>query len=780
MQGLGSFGIGLVWAIGLCVFAVGLNYALHGWAYCSLRRLWGLGAAAHVVRRLEKTDRIRSDGKRLCFSPRAASGRPDLCFAPDIDGLPRGAYAREIWLEFIHGQMLRRGAVFTAVVAGFALAWFALTAPGPGAIENFVARLEGKAPLSIGGLIFAALAFLSALFAIHTFYPFRFSILPQFGLSPAPKKADAPDSPSDGAAPESKDQKSKTSEGFIGSEETLSDLDRFCALVRKVLGPRNENVFAAYYYRSFTLFHLKRFEGALADIEHYADAQLRALGKRNRWVLKVRYLRSVVLAFLGKWPQALTELDSLAPLQAEALGASHPETLTTRSARVTAWSASDRHGEVLRELDTLLPDLAHAFGPEHPFTRSNAHLQAIALEKVGGTQKDFAKVEPVAMSSMPSTAPKSAVRPQAVPPPAPQPGWRNPVDRRLLARAGAVLVGLAILVGAGFAAPWVWRNFSAVRAPGYEVSVEASDAVAIPLPVPEDGLSSEDLRPDAPGFEDEEASAAAPFGDAALIMIAGKDGANVRTAPATDAALIVRLDPGANLRVTGRTETSGQAWYSVVLPDRRSGFVRGDVVVRNAAELPLPAVENYAPAAPISAGRDGANVRAAPRSGAPVVARLEAGTALQVTGRAEAFGHSWFRVVLPDRRIGFVRGDVIEQVQQAQVAQPLPPDGSAWIDMASISWRRRATRAEMTAAYPAQQWTRATALVVELQCKAAAGGRLADCSILGEAPTVDVGAAALRIIRYYRIDPILSDGTRADGRWLRLRVRFDPPPPPEQ
>jgi hypothetical protein len=294
--------------------------------------------------------------------------------------------------------------------------------------------------------------------------------------------------------------------------------------------------------------------------------------------------------------------------------------------------------------------------------------------------------------------------------------------------------------------------------------------------VPEDA-APEGLAPDAPGFDDEGGSAAGSAGEEALIMIAGRDGANVRTAPTTGAPLVVRVDPGVNLRVTGRTVASGESWYSVVLPDRRSGFVRGDVVVRNAAELPPPTVEDYSPDAPISAGRDGANVRAAPRAGAQVVARLEAGTALQVTGRTQALGHSWFRIVLPDRRIGFVRGDVIEQAQHAQVAQPLPPDGSEWINMASISWRRRATRAEMTAAYPAQQWTRATAQIVELQCKAALGGRLADCSVLGEAPSADVAAAALRIIRYYRIDPTLSDGSRADGRWLRLRVRFDPPPP---
>jgi hypothetical protein len=36
-----------------------------------------------------------------------------------------------------------------------------------------------------------------------------------------------------------------------------------------------------------------------------------------------------------------------------------------------------------------------------------------------------------------------------------------------------------------------------------------------------------------------------------------------------------------------------------------------------------------------------------------------------VTGRAQASGHSWFRVLLPDNRWGFVRGDVVEHSRGA-------------------------------------------------------------------------------------------------------------------
>jgi hypothetical protein len=142
-------------------------------------------------------------------------------------------------------------------------------------------------------------------------------------------------------------------------------------------------------------------------------------------------------------------------------------------------------------------------------------------------------------------------------------------------------------------------------------------------------------------------------------MAAAAAGANVRAAPKMDAPLVVRLGGGSNLQVTGRTEEAGRTWFRVVLPDRRVGFVRDDVVARSTAGA--DGVDEYTPRSPMAAGAAGAKVRAAPRIDAPQIVRLEAGSNLRVTGRTEAeAGHYWYRVVLPDGRTGFVRDDVVQ------------------------------------------------------------------------------------------------------------------------
>jgi hypothetical protein len=142
-------------------------------------------------------------------------------------------------------------------------------------------------------------------------------------------------------------------------------------------------------------------------------------------------------------------------------------------------------------------------------------------------------------------------------------------------------------------------------------------------------------------------------------MTAGRAGANVRAAPRMDAPLLVRLDAGASLRVTGRMQTSGHDWFRIALPDRRSGFVREDVVVEGSQ---APSVHDYTPVSPMAAGPLGAKVRTAPDTDARLIVHLAAGTPLAVTGRAQASGHSWYRVLLPDNRWGFVRDDVVEHL----------------------------------------------------------------------------------------------------------------------
>jgi TonB family protein len=787
MDWLGSIGAWALLAVGLVALAIGLNYALHGLSWCSARSVSRLHRAGYVMKRLERTDRILCDGRYFCFSPRAQSGRPELRFGVNVVGFARGAFALEVCLETVRAQVFKRAGVLLFVVAGFVAVWMGFLALYPDAGSKFVSRHAAGAPFTVGDAIFAALAGMTALFLIHTIFPFKFSILPQLGLSPRPKaSAENSAASSDASAKGDEEQeKPKESDSFMGSDETLSDLDRFCPLQRKALGVAHEQVLASSYYRSFTLFQLKRFEEALTDIEQY-EWHVRAIGKKNPWGLKVRYLKAVSLAFMGSWAGALAELNALEPLQSKVLGRMHQDTLMTRSARVTALSALEHFADVLRELETLLPELASVFGPDHQFIASNTRLKAVAEEKVGQAQQAAPAAEPppgapaaqaaAVVAGLRPAAPIAAAPIAAVAPvrqPAGKGAARNYKSAALL--TAAACLGLALIGGGVWAAPWLWRSFAGLNAPSPEGEgvASSSDAVAIPLPV-------SDMTPSAaptPAWDDALGAPEPGAPEAATPVVAaapaqplatGRDGANVRTAPRTDAAVIERLGAGSPLTVTGQTQAGGHQWFRIALADRRTGFVRGDVVVRAAAAPVFAGIQDYAPPWPMTAGPLGANIRAQPETGASLVVRLEAGSRLNVNGRTESGGHAWYRVVLADRRVGYARDDVVGQVA--------PPDGSDWIDAENITWRRRASASETADAYPRGQLARRTSYVVDLKCRAANGGRLGACSALTESTNEEFTAAALRIVRSYRMEPTLQDGTPATGRWVRLRVRFDPPP----
>jgi hypothetical protein len=69
--------------------------------------------------------------------------------------------------------------------------------------------------------------------------------------------------------------------------------------------------------------------------------------------------------------------------------------------------------------------------------------------------------------------------------------------------------------------------------------------------------------------------------------------------------------------------------------------------------------EAYVPERAAAAGRNGANVRDYPLLSGDLIADLPARTPLNITGRLNVQGQWWFRVVLEDGTIGFVREDVI-------------------------------------------------------------------------------------------------------------------------
>jgi hypothetical protein len=61
--------------------------------------------------------------------------------------------------------------------------------------------------------------------------------------------------------------------------------------------------------------------------------------------------------------------------------------------------------------------------------------------------------------------------------------------------------------------------------------------------------------------------------------LAGRAGAKIRTGPSRSARVIVRVDAGAELTVTGRRRAGGHTWYRVRTEDGREGFARDDVLV---------------------------------------------------------------------------------------------------------------------------------------------------------------------------------------------------------
>jgi hypothetical protein len=79
--------------------------------------------------------------------------------------------------------------------------------------------------------------------------------------------------------------------------------------------------------------------------------------------------------------------------------------------------------------------------------------------------------------------------------------------------------------------------------------------------------------------------------------------------------------------------------------------------------------EEFNPGRDLVAGRGGANVRDYPLTTGDLLANVPQGTRLRVNGRLRVQGQWWFRVVMPDERVGFVREDVVRWSEPASTAR---------------------------------------------------------------------------------------------------------------
>lgn len=166
------------------------------------------------------------------------------------------------------------------------------------------------------------------------------------------------------------------------------------------------------------------------------------------------------------------------------------------------------------------------------------------------------------------------------------------------------------------------------------------------------------------------------------------DETRVRDSASTDSSVMTAVNAGDKLDVVGEEKDSaGNTWYKVSI-NNVSGYVRSDTVQETSAptaeqtaeeeQQPVEAsssstVESMATQA-ATVKKDNVNVRASASTGGNVVAKLQNGAAVTLTGTAsDSSGKTWYQVNFINNGsnvTGFIREDFVEP---GEVMEPQAP-----------------------------------------------------------------------------------------------------------